>query len=505
MASIPAAAPSEGQDTTDEREESRASGHGEAHVDPRVAVPPTSPSETSSFLVGKYLRVGDNFWRAFAVFGVLAILGIIGIVMRLAGGIGDKAAWGYYVAMFSFMLTTASAAPMVAIAPRLANAHWRRPLSRAAEMWSAVGLLSLLWFIPILWVLPPLSDGRRSLWFFDKADPNAVPSYSPHIWTSAAILALVILGLAMLWLSSLPDFASVAKRAPDGSRQKRWAKRMALGWQGTSGQWFMMKHRLGILGALYFMMLVFVHFLISVDFLMTLVPGWIDALYPITHAANALQAAAATMVLTAWVLRTFCGYEKYIGLDQIWGLGKLMFALSLLWFWFWFSSFNVLWYGKKPYEQAVIDLLFTGPYLWIFMATFLMCFVIPLWTLVWNPVRRSLWGAAAVGGGDPDRHIPRPRAAVRSRLLGRGNRQPQHPQRSLGSVPHSKGALSRPVGRVHHAGRDRRDGTGIYGGDPLVPDHELLGTARAATLRSGPRRKPSRPRQNYGQERIALS
>ncbi len=392
MASIPAAAPSEGHDTTDEREEARASGHGEAHVDPRVAVPPTSPSETSSFLVGKYLRVGDNFWRAFAVFGVLTILGIIGVVMRLSGGIGDKVAWGYYVAMFSFMLTTASAAPMVAIAPRLANAHWRRPLSRAAEMWSAVGLLSLLWFIPILWVLPPLSDGRRSLWFFDKADPNAVPSYSPHIWTSAAILALVILGLAMLWLSSLPDFASVAKRAPDGSRQKRWAKRMALGWQGTSAQWFMMKHRLGILGALYFMMLVFVHFLVSVDFLMTLVPGWIDALYPITHAANALQAAAATMVLTAWVLRTFCGYERYIGLDQIWGLGKLMFALSLLWFWFWFSSFNVLWYGKKPYEQAVIDLLFTGPYLWIFMATFMMCFVIPLWTLMWNPVRRSLWG-----------------------------------------------------------------------------------------------------------------
>ena len=140
------------------------------------------------------------------------------------------------------------------------------------------------------------------------------------------------------------------------------------------------------------MMLVFVHFLISVDFLMTLVPGWIDSLYPVTHAANSLQAAAATMVLTAWVLRTFCGYERYIGLDQIWGLGKLMFALSLLWFWFWFSSFNVLWYGKKPSEQAVINLLMTGPYLWAFMATFVLVFVVPLWTLVWNPMRRSTWG-----------------------------------------------------------------------------------------------------------------
>ena len=371
----------------------RAAPHaGAHHVDPRVAVPPTSPEETTRFLVGRHLNVGDNFWRAAAAFGVLTILGLIGFVMKLVGGVGDKVIWGYYAAMFSFIITTASAAPMVAIAPRMANAHWRRPISRAAELWSVVGLLSLLWFIPLLWVLPPLSDGRRSLWFFDMAHPDAVPSYTPHIWASAAILALVVTGLALVWMSSLPDFASLAKRAPAGSRHQRWSAWMARGWVGTSKQWFMLKRRMGILGAFYFMMLVFVHFLISVDFLMTLVPGWIDALYPVTHAANALQAAAATMVLTAWVLRKFGGYEDYIGLDQIWGVGKLLFALSLLWFWFWFSSFNVYWYGKKPNELAVLELLIHGPYIWVFMAVFMLNFVIPLWTLVWNPVRHSLWG-----------------------------------------------------------------------------------------------------------------
>ena len=167
---------------------------GAHHVDPRVAVPPTSPEETTNSLVGKHLNIGDNFWRAAAAFGVLTILGVIGFVMKLVGGVGDTVIWGYYAAMFSFMVTTASAAPMVAIAPRMANAHWRRPISRAAELWSVVGLLSLLWFIPLLWVLPPLSDGRRSLWFFDMAHPNDVPSYSPHIWASAAILALVVTG-----------------------------------------------------------------------------------------------------------------------------------------------------------------------------------------------------------------------------------------------------------------------------------------------------------------------
>jgi len=208
-------------------------------------------------------------------------------------------------------------------------------------------------------------------------------------------VGLVVVGLALVWVSALPDFAMIRDRAPDGWR-RRWSARLARGWKGTSEQWNMQYHRMGILGAFYFMMLVFVHFLVSVDFLMTLVPGWIDALFPVTHAANALQAACATVVLTIWCLRKFGGYEDYIGKDQIWGLGKMMFALSLLWFWFWFSSFNVMWYGKKPNEQAVINLMMTGPYLPVFMAVFVLNFLVPLWTMIWNPLRRSTWGPAII-------------------------------------------------------------------------------------------------------------
>ena len=140
------------------------------------------------------------------------------------------------------------------------------------------------------------------------------------------------------------------------------------------------------------MMLIFVHFLISVDFLIALVPGWIDALYPITHAANALQAGVATVILTMIVLRQWGGYKDYITLEQFWGVSKLLFALSLLWFWFWFSSFNVLWYGKKPNELGSLELLMVGPYLPVFISVFVLCFAAPLLVMMWNPVRKSIWG-----------------------------------------------------------------------------------------------------------------
>ncbi len=346
-------------------------------------------------MLARHEKTAPAFKAAVVVCAVLLVLGVIGFVLRLTGGVGDKVLWGYHAALFAFILTTCQAAPMAAIAPRMAKAEWRRPISRTAELFTVVGIFNLLLFIPLLWVLPSLEDERRSLWFFtENAD---VPVYSPHIWTGLALLALVAIGVMMLWVSALPDLAALRDHS-SGWRQ-RWGSRLARGWYGTSKQWHMQKNRLGILGAFYFLMLVFVHFLVSVDFAMTLIPGWIDALYPATHAANALQAGAATVIVTMYVLHRWCGYKDVITLEHFWGLGKLMFALSLLWFWFWFSSFIILWYGKKPSEQAAIELLMTGPYWPIFLTTFLLCFVVPLFVLMWNNVRKSIMGPTLIACG----------------------------------------------------------------------------------------------------------
>ena len=355
--------------------------------------PITGDSSTSSALNRELLAIhnrpsGSMFKTTALVLAGLFILGIIGFVMKIINsGPEDTASWGYHAAVFAFIITTASAAPMVAIAPRMVKAHWRRSISRAAELWAVVGVLSLILFLPLLAVLPSLADGRRTFWFYH---PGEVPEFTPHIWTSLAILGLTVLGLALVWMSSLPDMALL--RDNSSGWKQAMAKRLAFGWKGTSRQWFIQKHRLGILGAFYFMMLVFAHFMVVADFLMPLVPGWIDALFPATHAFNALQAGIATVLITMFFLRKYGGYHDYIGIEQFRGMGKLLLATSLLWVWFWFSSFNVLWYGKKPSEQAVLGLLMVGPYLPIFLASFVTVFIIPFVTMIWNPVRRSTWG-----------------------------------------------------------------------------------------------------------------
>ena len=355
----------------------------------------STPSGVAHDLLGKHRATGSLFRAVVIVLAVLFVLGIVGFILLLQDGVSKTAVWGYHAALFAFILTTAQGAPMVAIAPRMAKAHWRRPISRAAELFTAVGILGLLLFIPLLWVLPDLGDGRRTLWFFH--DVRNMPAYMPHIIATVALLSLVITGLALLWVSALPDLAAI-RDSSIGRRQRTFA-RLAHGWHGTSGQWNMLYHRQGILGAFYFMMLIFTHFVISVDFAMALVPGWIDALFPATHAFNSLQAGVATVLVTMFLLRKFGGYEEYIGLDQFWGLGKLLFALSLLWVWFWFSSFIILWYGKKPNEQAALDLMMSGPYQAAFITAFVLNFVAPFFLMIWNPLRKSIWGPTLVATG----------------------------------------------------------------------------------------------------------
>ena len=312
----------------------------------------------------------------------------------MTDGFGNTPVWGYHAALFAFILTAAQGAPMVAIAPRIANAHWRRSISRVAELFSLVGIVSFVIYIPVAWALPSMEDGRRTLWFYGELN---MPAHMPEITTTLVLLALTVNGLWLLWVSAMPDFAMLRDRST--GTKKLWYGRLARGWVGTSGQWNWQKHRLGILGAFYFMMLVTAHFVFSLDFGMALVPGWIDALYPATHAHNSLQAGVAITLIAMFVMYRFGGYKDYINLDQFWGLGKLLFALSLLWFWFWFSSFIIFWFGAKPAEEAVLDLLFVGPYLPIFFIVFMFAFFVPLWSMIWNPLRKSVWGPVVIASG----------------------------------------------------------------------------------------------------------
>ena len=227
------------------------------------------------------------FTIALVLAGVLFVLGIIGFVARsIDDGFGEHAPWGYYAAIFMFLFMVTSAAPLAAVAFRFTKSHWRRPLSRVSELFAVVGILNILMFIPLMIVLPSINNPdigveeleiRRTIWF-------EVPIGAPYAWDVLGIIFLAVAGLAILWLSAMPDMAEQRLTA-SGFRQKLYSL-LAGHWYGTKRQWMAQKAGLAMLGAFYFMLLIYVHFIISTDYAMSLVPGWKDSIFPRPSSAS---------------------------------------------------------------------------------------------------------------------------------------------------------------------------------------------------------------------------
>ena len=361
-----------------------ANGHGGSHGYGVIGGEATE-QEVTQQLVGRVFTTSQAFMVAVLVLGVLFVLGIVAFAIKAGDGFDDRSNWGYYVATVSFLITVFGSAPIVAIAFRITKNHFRRAASRASEMFALVGVLSTLMFIPLIALLPSF-EGRRSIWF-EVPLHGSLPGYADF----ASVIILVVCGLALLFVSALPDMAAVSARGAGPVRTLLYSG-LVKHWRGTERQWAIHKGLLAILGALYFMMLIFVHMLVSADFSLAMVPGWIDAIMPAHHALAGLQSGLAAVVVTAFILRTWCGYREYIGRDFFWSCSKLLLAMSLLWGYFWFAEFNTFWYGRKPEEQENVKYLMVGTYALPFYLNIFGNFLIPFAMLIWNHVRRCVIG-----------------------------------------------------------------------------------------------------------------
>lgn len=352
-----------------------------------------SSEQTAGEVLGWTQRTGPTYLLLVLVLAALAALGVVGFAMKAAdGGLDSHNPWGYLAAGLAFLMTTSLAAPLVAIAPRFGKAHWNRYVSRIAETWGVVGLLALLMLIPLLLALPS-ADERNTIWIYNRWREGWPPG-APHFYVALTLAYTVVNGFALLWASSIPDFA-LAKGRMGGMRGSLY-RVLALGWVGSKRQWRALRAVLGVLGAFYFMSIVWAISIVSFDLGQSLVPGMRDSVFPAWQALGGIQSALATVIVTSFVMRKIGPFKDYINVNQFWSMAKLMLASSLLWMYFWWSGFIILWYGKTPLEQNLLQLMWFGPYRTIFIMTILLSFASPLLILMWNPVRKSILGPTVV-------------------------------------------------------------------------------------------------------------
>ncbi|MFQ5772645.1 MAG: NrfD/PsrC family molybdoenzyme membrane anchor subunit, partial [bacterium] len=261
---------------------------------------------------------------------------------------------------------------------RLSKAEWRRPITRMAEVITAI-VLAIGGLHPIL----DLGRPDRMLHLFTGGRLQ-----SPLLWDVTSITAYFAASTVYLYIPMIPDIAILRDR---GTRPHWLYEFLAWGWQGTEHQKKVLERAINILMVMVIPIAVSVHTVISYIFAMTLQPGWHSTIFGPYFVVGAIFSGIAALLIVMIAFRKAFHLEIYLKEIHFKYLSTLLLIMSFLWFYFTFSEYLTGYYGHEPNEMRVIFYKFTGdfaPYFWLMG----ICnFLIPVAILV-NPKTRKITG-----------------------------------------------------------------------------------------------------------------
>jgi molybdopterin-containing oxidoreductase family membrane subunit len=336
-----------------------------------------SSNQITDDLLRPLFRTSPRFFIAVGLLGVLVVAAFAAFGYQAYDGIGNAGIrrpvfWGFYITNFVFWIGISHAGTLISAILRLANATWRRPVTRCAEV-ITVFALSIGAMFPVIhlgrpwlafWLIPYPSE--RGIW------PNF---RSPLVWDFFAINTYLIGSIVFLTLPIIPDLATVRDKA------RGWRKRvytlLALGWRGTPKQWHRLATAMHIMAIVIIPVAVSVHSIVAWDFGMSIVPMWHSTIFAPYFVAGAIFSGIAGLILAMAFLRKFLHLEDYLLPLHFDNLGKLLLVMSLLWLYFVFAERLTIWYGNEPAEMAVFWATQSGAYAPLFWAMVFCNFLIP--------------------------------------------------------------------------------------------------------------------------------
>jgi Ni/Fe-hydrogenase subunit HybB-like protein len=336
-----------------------------------------TPEQITEDLLRPLGGASGRYWSFLALFGGVVVAALCAFGWQVYAGIGVAGIrrpvfWGFYITNFVFWIGLSHAGTLISAILRLANATWRRPVTRCAEV-ITVFALSIGATFPIIhlgrpwlafWLFPYPSE--RGIW------PNI---RSPLLWDFFAINTYLLGSVTFLLLPMIPDMALIRDRAT-GLRKKIYGI-VALGWRGTPKQWHRLESAMQIMAVAVIPVAVSVHSIVSWDFAMAPVPAWHSTIFAPYFVCGAIFSGIAALIIAMALLRKFLHLEEYLLRMHFENLGKLLLVMSLLWFYFVFAERLTVWYGNDPSEMTVFWVTQTGSFSPLFWLMVVCNFIIP--------------------------------------------------------------------------------------------------------------------------------
>ncbi len=355
---------------------------------------PRTEAEINEDLLGPTLRTPRWFWPVAAGLSLGVLSGVIAVAVLFLKGLGltglnRPVMWATLITTFVFWVGISHAGVMISSILRLAQAEWRRPVTRAAEILT-VFALSTAALLPLIhsgrpwrlayWFLP--YDFERGIW------PNI---RSPLVWDPAAIFTYLSGASMFVFVAMLPDFALARDKVITGWRHKLYSF-LSLGFRGTRRQWKLQAIAGILLSALILPVFVSVHSIVSWDFAIAIgVDGWHATIFAPYFVIGAIHSGVAAVVTIMALMYWLFGWKRYIRPEHFDALGRLQLAIGLGWAFFFLLEFSYGLYTMQGPEMALRQMqVFQWPWSLLFGIFIVTAFFIPVPLWIFRSVRRRI-------------------------------------------------------------------------------------------------------------------
>ena len=332
---------------------------------------------------------GSRYFAWMTVCALLVLALVLALTWQLYLGLGVTGLrtpqyWALYITNFVFWIGIGHAGTLISAILFLFRARWRTSIFRAAEAMTifavmTAGLFPLihvgrLWFAFFLF---PYAN-QRSLW------PNFK---SPLMWDVFAVSTYLSISTVFFIVGLIPDLAAL-RDASTGWRRRIYGM-LALGWEGTGGQWRHYRRAYGLLAALATPLVLSVHSVVSWDFAMALVPGWHSTLFAPFFVDGAIFSGFAMVVVLVVPMRYFFRLHAYVTDRHLDAMAKLILVTGLVLTYFYVCEIFTAWYSGDHFERASLFWRVTKTYAWALWTMYFCNCVAPL-ILFWKRARTSI-------------------------------------------------------------------------------------------------------------------
>lgn len=328
-------------------------------------------------------RTGPKFYVGFGAALAVFLFGVGMYIRQLQKGLGvtgmmEPVTWGFYIINFVFFIGISHAGTLISAILRLTQAEWRRPITRMAEVITAI-VLAIGGLHPII----DLGRPDRLLNVFHSGRLQ-----SPLLWDVTSITAYFAASTVYLFLPLIPDVALLRDR----SKKRGWFYTfLSWGWKGTPGQWKVLHRAINIMMIVVIPIAVSVHTVISYIFAMTLQPGWHSTIFGPYFVVGAIFSGIGALFMVMIIFRKAFHLEAYLKVIHFQQLSKLLLVMSILWSYFTFCEYLTGAFGGEPRELLTILFKMRGPFAPFFWFMVFCNFVGPV-ALLSNRKTRTIPG-----------------------------------------------------------------------------------------------------------------